>query len=101
MTKASRAVLSETAKVLNRHIAEGTLLGKELAAGTDLSRATAGVINEILRATAEGGTLVCATEIDGKLLGFVPRAEVILPDLTPRSGADSHSKVPRGPDSGA
>ena len=100
MTKASRAMLSKTAEVLNRHIAEGTLLGKELASGTEMSRALASAVNEILRETADGGTLVCATEIDGTLLGFVPRAEVALPDLTPRSGVGAHSKVPSGPDSG-
>ena len=83
MNKASRLILSKTSEVLNRHVAEGTPLGKELAAGTDVSRSMVSVVNEILRETAEGGTLVCATEIDGTLLGFVPRADVALPDLTP------------------
>ena len=94
MTKASRNILSKTAEVLNRHVAEGSPLGRELSAGTDVSRSMVGVVNEILRETAEGGTLVCATEIDGTLLGFVPRADVALPELI-RGGL---AVVPRSPE---
>lgn len=106
MTKSSRALLSSVAAILNRHVASATPFGKELAAGTDSSRSMVGVVNEILRESAEGGTLVCATEIDGKLLGFVPRADVVPPelpsphDLAPRSGSKSSAAVPKGPDSG-
>jgi hypothetical protein len=102
MTKSSRALLSSAAEILNRHVTAGTIVGKELAAGTEVSRSMVGVVNEILRESAEGGTLVCATEIDGKLLGFVPRADVVLPelpDLASRSGAKSSAAVPKGPDS--
>jgi hypothetical protein len=101
MTRASRAFITNAAEVLNRHISEGTPFGKELASGTEVARATASAINEILRKSAEGGTLVCATEIDGTLLGFVPRTDVLVSDLAPRSGAGSQARVPKGPDSGA
>ena len=44
------------------------------------------LVNEILQEAAEGGRLVAAIESSGALLGFVPRAEIPIPepDTSPR-----------------
>lgn len=94
MNRTSRQLLSKTAEVLNRHVAEGSPLGKELAAGSEVGRTTVVAINEILREAAEGATLVCATEVDGTLLGFVARADVTLPSLVP----PAPTQVPPSPE---
>ena len=95
MKKPSRELLTTAAEVLNRHIANDTDLGKHLIDNDQIVTA----VNEILKEAAEGGTLVCATEIDGTLLGFVPRVDVALPERVNPSAVASErvKRVPSPP----
>lgn len=81
MNRTSRTILTKAAEVLNQHVAQRTPVGEELRSGTQAARGMVQTINEILGGIAEGGALVCATEVDGTLLGFVPRVDITLPEV--------------------
>jgi hypothetical protein len=83
MTKQSRALLNSTASILNRHLQQKTAFGAILEDRGETARDALEVINEVLGANAEGGRLICATEIDGTLIGFVSRVDVDAPDIKP------------------
>lgn len=95
MKATTRKLLDTSAEVLNKHVASGTKAGA-LLTGDDRHVALE-LVNEILTAAAEGNTLVAAMESNGNLMGFVPRANVPLPELTPR-GPSLENSVPPGPD---
>lgn len=76
MKKASKDLIEATAEILNKHIGSNTPQGKALQEdGNALS-----LINEILADQAEGGRLVAAVETDGKLIGYVPRMSIPIPE---------------------
>lgn len=77
MTRTARNTLQHAADLLTKHVNDKTPLGVELADKASTSRKfIVDAFNELLQHQAEGGTLVCATEIDGTLLGFVPRVSL-------------------------
>jgi hypothetical protein len=98
MKKTSRQLIEIAAEVLNGNIVTQTPLGVALAQNGEMSKGILAVVNEILKKAAEGGRLVAAVESDGVLLGFVPRADVPIPDLgvpnPPATGAPAHPDDP-------
>lgn len=90
MKNSSRKILADTAQLLTRHVLTGSPIGALL---TGPERAPAlELANELLKTSAEGGTLVAAVETNGTVLGFVPRIDVVPEDWGPSN------QVPEGPD---
>lgn len=87
MKTSSRKIIETTADILNEHLAKQTDVGQALLKG---DRGTVTLVNQVLAAVAEGGSLVLATETDGTLLGFVPRSNIL--------GSAPKAPIPAGPD---
>lgn len=95
MNARSRKIVDSTAEILNRHVITGDSAGVLLAG--DHGKDVLGLVNELLREVAEGGSLVSAVESSGTLLGFVPRTSIPLLDV----GGDRSNGVEKpstGPD---
>lgn len=78
MKNSSRKILSDAAQLLTRHVLSGSPIG-ELLTGPERASALE-LANELLKTSAEGGTLVAAVETNGTVLGFIPRIDVVIPE---------------------
>ena len=94
MRPADKKVVDGAAAVLNRHVAEGTAIGKIMAAGGEASAQVTDLVNDILKEVAGGARLVTAVETSGELLGFVPRSQVPIPE----PAREEREVVPPSPD---
>ena len=85
MKPLSKKIIETTAELLNRHLADATTstLGAVLSSNDADAACHLGFINELLGEIAEGGSIVCAVETGGQLLGYVPRSTVLIPELPP------------------
>lgn len=80
MKPAAKRIVDSTANILNKHLAQQTPIGKLIAGGGEHSEDVTNLVNEILKEVADGTRLVTAVETSGELLGFVPRAQVPIPE---------------------